>query len=149
MLRCSSSAYDAPVDGSCCASVAIGVDSKLAGGFASSSSSCFATTGCARASLVGAASVPCGVAVGVVSLVLDRLAVAPARPPPLPDLPARGLGGIVTSVVVLGDCVVDDSSCKSYLVLIDKPGDRQPLACDALTHAGSITHNLPGTLLSH
>jgi hypothetical protein len=72
--------------------------SVLVGGLASFSSSCLSATGCAGASLVIAGSVVSGVAVGSVSLLLDRAAVAPPRPPPRPDLAARGLGGIVTEV---------------------------------------------------
>jgi hypothetical protein len=63
----------------------------VVGGFESSSSSCFRTTG---------DSVLCGVALSAASPLLDLLAVAPPLPPPRADLPALGLGGIVTEVVM-------------------------------------------------
>jgi hypothetical protein len=103
--------YAGSIDGVCCDPVATGVLSVV-GGFESSSSSCFTTTG---------ASVLCGVVVDVASVLLDRPAIAPPLPPPRADLPTLGFGGIVTAVVCCAEqqsnSVVDDSGRKSYLGL--------------------------------
>lgn len=75
--------------------------SAVVGGFESSSSlsSCFSTAG---DSLAAAVSALCGVASGAASLLLDRLAVAPALPPPRPTRDVfPPLGGIVREIGLL------------------------------------------------